>query len=640
LVLVGGDNGSTVTAIQVDGSGYTKAILQANTGVDIGDVDVTSIVPGTGATNLGKAEDVAHSTGDTGVMALAVRDDNLAPFSGAEGDYEPLHTDGSGRLYVTMDEVVSGSEMQVDVVAALPAGTNAIGKLAANSGVDIGDVDVLSLPSGNLGQQAMAASLSTVPASNITDATYIGDIKFGEALPTGANTIGVVSLTGNALTALQLIDDAVYVDDADWTDNTSKHLLVGGLYQSSPQTITDGDVGPLEVDANGYLKVSLEANPAGVAGSTAYTEDAASANPIVGTATMMERDDQLGALTPVEGDWVSLRSTSKGALWVSLADASGDPITAFGGGTEYTEDVATANPQVGKAIMVERDDALAGVSPAEGDWMGLRGSAEGALWVQDFNSDAILADTTAILADTAAIQTAVELLDNAVDGNYLNVNLNAAGTDVTAGAGAVGASTQRVTLASDDPAVAKLGTIDTDTGAMATSLGNLDNAVDGNYLNVNMNIAGTDAAVGGGTEATAMRVTMANDSTGLVSVDDGGGSLTVDGNLGDNGPGFTPIYKYLAKSTTADATLWDPAAGKAIVLTDVIISISGTATDVNLAFGAGTTLTTQCLKFHGDVRGGLTHHFRSPIKGGTDENLNIDLSAAQAMTITVCGYEE
>lgn len=40
----------------------------------------------------------------------------------------------------TLDNIVSGSEAQVDVVAALPAGTNAIGKLAANSGVDIGDV--------------------------------------------------------------------------------------------------------------------------------------------------------------------------------------------------------------------------------------------------------------------------------------------------------------------------------------------------------------------------------------------------------------------------------------------------------------------------------------------------------------------
>jgi hypothetical protein len=125
-----------------------------------------------------------------------------------------------------------------------------------------------------------------------------------------------------------------------------------------------------------------------------------------------------------------------------------------------------------------------------------------------------------------------------------------------------------------------------------------------------------------------------------VSVDDGGGSLTVDGPVQDAGPSFTPVYKYLAKSTTAAATLWDPAADKEIVLTDVIISISGTATDVNLAYGSGTAMTTQIMKFHGDVRGGLTHQFRSPIKGGSNNNLNITLSAAQAMTITVCGYEE
>ncbi|MGH9847345.1 MAG: hypothetical protein ACREEM_52295, partial [Blastocatellia bacterium] len=46
----------------------TNAIgkLAANSGVDVGDVDVTSVIAGTGATNLGKAEDAAHSSGDTG----------------------------------------------------------------------------------------------------------------------------------------------------------------------------------------------------------------------------------------------------------------------------------------------------------------------------------------------------------------------------------------------------------------------------------------------------------------------------------------------------------------------------------------------------------------------------------------------
>ncbi len=80
----------------------TNAIgkLGANSGVDIGDVDVTSIVPGTAATNLGKAEDAAHSSSDVGVMALGVRNDDLASLGGADGDYVPPQFDSEGALYV------------------------------------------------------------------------------------------------------------------------------------------------------------------------------------------------------------------------------------------------------------------------------------------------------------------------------------------------------------------------------------------------------------------------------------------------------------------------------------------------------------------------------------------------------------
>lgn len=58
-------------------------------------------------------------------------------------------TDAIKTATQLIDNAISGSEMQVDVVAALPAGTNAIGKLAANSGVDIGDVDVTSIAAGS-----------------------------------------------------------------------------------------------------------------------------------------------------------------------------------------------------------------------------------------------------------------------------------------------------------------------------------------------------------------------------------------------------------------------------------------------------------------------------------------------------------
>jgi hypothetical protein len=51
-------------------------------------------------TALSKAEDAAHSDGDTGVMLLAVRKDTAAALAGADGDYIPLIVDANGRLHV------------------------------------------------------------------------------------------------------------------------------------------------------------------------------------------------------------------------------------------------------------------------------------------------------------------------------------------------------------------------------------------------------------------------------------------------------------------------------------------------------------------------------------------------------------
>jgi len=59
---------------------------------------------------------------------------------------------------------------------------------------NIGSVDVNNLPAENLGQQLSAASLSVAPATDITDPTYIGDIRFGESLPAGTNIIGKVGI--------------------------------------------------------------------------------------------------------------------------------------------------------------------------------------------------------------------------------------------------------------------------------------------------------------------------------------------------------------------------------------------------------------------------------------------------------------
>ena len=75
-------------------------------------VNVGATTPGSGATDLGKAEDAVHGSQDVGVMALAVRKDTAAALA-SDGDYIPLIVDASGRLYI----------------APLVAGTASIGKV-------------------------------------------------------------------------------------------------------------------------------------------------------------------------------------------------------------------------------------------------------------------------------------------------------------------------------------------------------------------------------------------------------------------------------------------------------------------------------------------------------------------------------
>lgn len=70
-----------------------------------------------------------------------------------------------------------------------------------------------------------------------------------QAVCTNAGTFAV-QVDGNALTALQLLDDTVFVDDAAFTATTSKVMMIGGQYQSSPNTLDDGDAGSILLDAS------------------------------------------------------------------------------------------------------------------------------------------------------------------------------------------------------------------------------------------------------------------------------------------------------------------------------------------------------------------------------------------------------
>lgn len=91
--------------------------LAANSGVDIGDTDVTSVVPGTAAANLGKAEDAAHTSGDVGVMMLAVRNDTPTSLASVDQEYVPVAADEYGRLKLSTDKGVTYTSGNFDAAA-------------------------------------------------------------------------------------------------------------------------------------------------------------------------------------------------------------------------------------------------------------------------------------------------------------------------------------------------------------------------------------------------------------------------------------------------------------------------------------------------------------------------------------------
>ena len=213
--VVEGTGGGVVPVSADDIGGVRVQRVKIQQGVDGEATDVSVDTPlHIQLTNLEKAEDSAHVSGDDGVMLLAVRA-NTATATGADGDYVPLLTDTNGRLHViepsaatrltesdfdtkvgaltetapATDTASSGlngrlqriAQRITSLIALIPTALTGSGnfKVAVQEALpagtaNIGDVDVLTLP--------------TLPAGD----NNIGnvDIVTLPALPAGTNAIG------------------------------------------------------------------------------------------------------------------------------------------------------------------------------------------------------------------------------------------------------------------------------------------------------------------------------------------------------------------------------------------------------------------------------------------------------------------
>jgi hypothetical protein len=388
------------------------------------------------------------------------------------------------------------------------------------------------------------------------DATITGTAAMWED---GSDTLRAVSATkplpvnvvaggGTGGTAL--------ADDADFAAGTTPGNPIMGVYESSPTQVTDGDIGMVGMTSDRRLKVNLggvgisgdqlevlaelsatdnavldaidaaidtiKTDTTTLAGAVASTHlqcDVLSAPSTAVTnadmttvagavsGTHMQCDvltaPAVRALTNADVVTAELSATDNAVL--DTIDAVLDTIDAdtsilAGGvsGTHYQCDVLTApavraltNADVVTAELSATDNAVldtidAVLDTIDADTSIIQAAVVGTHMQCDVLSapstavtnadmttvagavagghmqvDVLTAPSTAVTnADITSCKTALELLDNSVDGAYLNVNMNIAGTDIVGGAGAVAAGVQRVTHASDDPAVTALQVID------------------------------------------------------------------------------------------------------------------------------------------------------------------------------------
>jgi len=376
-------NAGTGTMTVTDDGSFT---LAANSGVDIGDVDILSVTPGTGATNLGKAEDAAHTTGDVGVMSLGVRKAADGPHSGADGDYEPLQTDENGFLKVNIKAGAgSGGTASTDdaaFTAGSGSGTPMMGFVTADA-VDSGDVGVVGMDvNRNLKVSIEADSVGIGGGTQYTEddaaaANPVGNMGMAVRADSLA---GVTSTDGDNIALRATNNGELYVKQTDAvpvTDNGGS-LTVDGTVTANAGTgtMTVTDDGSFTLAANSGVDIG-DVDVTSVVPGTGATNlgkaiDSASGATDTGIASLAIRDDALTTLTPIDGDYVPLRVNSTGALHV----------TGGGGGTEYTEDDSAAANPIGGMNMAVRADSLSGVTSADGDNIALRSTNNGELYVK------------------------------------------------------------------------------------------------------------------------------------------------------------------------------------------------------------------------------------------------------------------
>ena len=415
-----------------------------------------------------------------------------------------LDVDASGQLQVDILTMPSTTVTATDLdIRDLAVTTDDI-LIYANTAKDGSGTDYVPLvdADGNLQVDVLSAPTTAVTGTFYQVTQPIsGDIG---TLTTLTNPVGIKNAATDTITG------------------------ISGTYDTIDVSLTNG-TNRVTVDASGYLTSNIN--------GTVTVDGTITSTP--SGIQEIEGDEAEGAALPqpvlIGGDdGTDIKNihvdASTGDVQVDVTNTvtvSGT-VTANAGTNLNTSSLATSAAQLADGHNVTIDNAAAGA----------------AVNIQD-GGNAITVDGSVTVSGTATVTQA-----GAIDTELTTADLDVgAGTDTEAvvglqiakdggavliGAGAAGDS---MPINDDGGALTVDGSVTATLAASdGTDIGSVDilsiAVGDNNIGNVDIiTVPAPLNIVGGGAEATALRVTIANDSTGLVSIDDGAGAITVDGSV-------------------------------------------------------------------------------------------------------------
>lgn len=660
-VVVLGDPSVNAGVAPVDGTAGLK--------VDLGtDNDVT--VSGTVTVDLGVNNDVTVTSG-------AITETNSAAIKTA---------------VETIDNAISGSEMQVDVIT-MPTTTVQATDLDIRNLTNTDVVTAELSATDNAVLDSIAASLAgtlTVTGGGggveytegDTDATIVGSaIMWEDTSDTLRSVSAAKPLPVNIISGAGSGGTAA-ADDADFTATVTSGTPAMGVYESTPTNVTDGDLGVVGITTGRRMKTSATIDAALPAGTNNIGDvDVASSALPTGASTSANQSTIIGHLDGVEGllttidadtgnvstkidtiagavagtemqvDVLTMPTVTVTATNLDVQSGGADLATSTQAGAIQTAvqllddtvqvlgtDTYTEASSKGITLGAVRRDADTTLANTTNEFAPLQVDANGRLKVEAFSGETLpVSMTSTTVTGTVAVTQS---------GTWDEVGINDSGNSITVDApvgtpafvrlsdGAAAITTLPVSLASvPSHAVTNAGTFATQVdGSALTALQLIDDT-----------IFADDAGVTLGTSKGSVLAGVAVNTDGTdptaVSAEGDAAALRTDMNrlliVNQTHPRFWHVSADYASAQTNVSVKAAPGASLSLYITDLTISNGATAGNITLLDGSGGTVLYE---IYPGVTGGVDKQLRSPIKLTANTALCLTSTSVTTHSIFVSGY--